>query len=141
LAPAAACGSGRVYAFDEGIAPLSNAVLEPGDPTQTCTDGYFLGEQDGDVHTFGSAIAAAGAAPTADVIDIQSSVTGCGYWRVFAHGAGDPAEDAPDLGVLTLGDAAPSTDGGVSNFSDRAFLGSLGAAPPDAPVVAISTVL
>ena len=99
-------GADRVYAFDEGIAPPPDAVLEPGDPTQTCADGYFLGEQDGDVHTFGSAVAAPGAAPTADMIDIQSSVTGCGYWRVFTNGAVDPAGDAPDLGAFALGTLA-----------------------------------
>jgi len=31
-------------------------------------------------------------------------------------------------------------DGGIFNFSDRPFLGSLGANPPDRPVVAVAVL-
>ena len=46
----------------------------------------------------------------------------------------------PITGMVSYGNGylMVATDGGIFNFSDRPFAGSLGAAPPALPIVAVT---
>ena len=52
-------------------------------------------------------------------------------------------DDQPINGMVAFGNGylLVASDGGVFTFSDLDFLGSLGANPPDTPVVAISPLV
>ncbi len=122
--------------------------------------GYHLLAADGGVFAFGTAAFHGSTGSMIlhrPVVGLVADPDGAGYWLVAADG-GVFAFDAPFRGsvpgVLAPGvvlnrpviGAVPyadgylvvAADGGVFNFSGAAFLGSLGAAPPDTPVVAIA---
>jgi hypothetical protein len=117
-------------------------------------DGYWLLRSDGTVHPFGTAFRAPGYG-RADSVGIQSTPSGRGFWVVDAAGGVTAMGDAPDLGGLTGGLAAPivgmtaaptgrgywllGRDGGVFSFGDAVFHGSTGDRRLNQPVVGLQT--
>jgi hypothetical protein len=90
--------------------------------TPTPTDaGLWLFTNHGRVVTVGDATLQRGAGGATDLLgfDLQGSII-------------DSTATPDGTGYLMLG-----TDGGVFVFADEPFLGSLGASPPDTPVVAV----
>ncbi|MCP4959510.1 MAG: hypothetical protein GY925_09610 [Actinomycetia bacterium] len=83
-------------------------------------DGYYMVASDGGVFSFGDA-PFLGSVPqilpgvqlAAPIVGMSPTPEGGGYWLV-------------------------ASDGGVFNFSNLAFDGSLGADPPDSPVIAVA---
>jgi len=156
---------GRVYAFGsaEHLGELDlalNAEIIDASTTRDA-DGYYMVGADGGVFAFGAAPfhgSTGGLALNSEVVAIVPDPDGDGYWLiggdggVFAFAAPflgsvpgviEPGAviNEPVVGGVLHGDGylLVAGDGGVFNFSDEPFLGSLGAAPPDAPVVAVAT--
>jgi len=121
--------------------------------------GYWMIGSDGGVFAFGDASfrgSTGGFALDAPVVGMAPDPDGDGYWLVagdgglFAFSASfkgsipglvpAPVLQAPIVAVVSYGDGYVmlGSDGGAFSFSQLAFLGSLGANPPDTPVVAIA---
>jgi hypothetical protein len=62
------------------------------------------------------------------------------YQAGFGGSMGSVQLNAPVTGMVPYGNGylMVATDGGIFNFSDRAFAGSLGDKPPSAPVVSVA---
>ena len=77
-----------------------HAGMEPA----TCTGGYYLAESNGVVHGFGTAdnLVGVGAPTSGDLVDIESTPSGCGYWTLYADGGLHGVGDALDLGPFVL---------------------------------------
>ncbi|MGH8998975.1 MAG: hypothetical protein ACRDY7_06235, partial [Acidimicrobiia bacterium] len=110
---------------------------------------------DGGIFTFGDARFAGsmgGRALNASVRSLVPHGDGHGYWLVAGDGGlfafdapfrgsmGGTPLNAPVTGMVAFGDGylMVATDGGVFNFSDRAFAGSTGDRPPPQGVSAIA---
>ncbi|MCP3937404.1 MAG: hypothetical protein GY708_18785 [Actinomycetia bacterium] len=126
--------------------------------------GYYMIGSDGGVFSFGDAVfrgsvrsALNGGFPAAPVVGIVPTPDNSGYWLVGADGGvfsfGAPFRGSipgvlppgtslakPINGMVAYGDGylMAASDGGVFTFSDKAFLGSLGADPPEKPIVGIT---
>jgi ribosomal protein L24E len=121
--------------------------------------GYFMVASDGGVFAFGDARfggSMGGVRLNAAVQSLVPDSDGIGYWLVASDG-GIFAFDAPFYGSMggaslnrpiTGMVASPSgggylmvaEDGGIFAFGDVRFHGSLGAAPPPHPVVAVAAL-
>jgi hypothetical protein len=118
--------------------------------------GYFMVAADGGIFAFGDAVFAGsmGGRPlNAPVQSLVPDADGTGYWLVAADGGvfafaapfrgsmGGTPLNQPISGMVRYGDGylMVARDGGVFVFSDRPFSGSLGASPPSAAVVAITS--
>ncbi len=146
-------GDLREYTLNQ---PIIDAVGTPDG------QGYWLVGLDGGVFGFGSASfrGSMGGVPLNEpVVAMVADPDGQGYWLVASDG-GVFAFDAPFVGsipgVLTPGQRLNkpivgmipygngylmlASDGGVFNFSDRPFAGSLGGAPPAAPIVGVAAL-
>ena len=144
-----------VFFGDMSRATLNGPVL---DAIATPTgQGYYMVGSDGGIFSFGDAKfygSMGGKKLNAPVQSLVPDGDGVGYWLVASDG-GIFAFDAPFKG--SMGDrklAKPVTgmvpfgsgymmvgeDGGIFNFSDKAFSGSLGATPPSRPIVAVAVV-
>ena len=117
--------------------------------------GYYMVASDGGIFTFGDARFAGsmGGIPlNAPVQSLVPDPDRGGYWLVASDG-GVFAFDAPfrgSMGAVRLnkpvtgmvpygrGYLMVGEDGGIFNFSDLPFLGSLGARPPSRPIVAVA---
>ncbi|MGH9041996.1 MAG: S8 family serine peptidase, partial [Acidimicrobiia bacterium] len=152
---------GRVFAFGDAGAfgdlaevTLNGPVL---DSIATPTGrGYYMVAADGgifsgDARFFGSM---GGVPLNAPVQSLVPDPDGTGYWLVAADGGvfsfeagfrgslGGIPLNAPVTGMVPYGDGylMVGTDGGIFNFSDRPFAGSLGAQPPADPIVAVAVL-
>ncbi len=138
--------------------PIIDAVATPSG------EGYYMVASDGGVFAFGDAPflgsvpqVLPGVALNDQVIGLAPTPDRRGYWLVAADGgvfsfnapfrgslpAVLPAGTvlaAPVNGMVPYGDGylLVGGDGGVFTFSDLPFQGSLGASPPDSPVIAIA---
>jgi hypothetical protein len=79
---------------------------------------------------------------------------GVGYWLVASDGGifafnapfkgsmGDRKLSRPVTGMVPFGDGylMVGEDGGIFNFSNKPFAGSLGASPPSRPIVAVAAL-
>jgi hypothetical protein len=151
---------GRVFARgdatslgDMAATPLNGPVL---DSIATPTgQGYYMVASDGGIFAFGDAAFRGSMGDKKLNAPVQSLVPdgdGRGYWLVasdggiFAFGAafwgsmGDTKLNRPVTGMVAFGDGylMVATDGGIFNFSDRPFYGSLGADPPARPIVSVA---
>ena len=121
--------------------------------------GYWLIGSDGGVFTFGDAVfsgSTGGIALDKPVVGMAADPDGLGYWLVARDGglfafdaefrgsvpgvlAGIPLQ-GDIVAIVSFGNGYVilGEDGGAFSFTDIAFLGSLGANPPDTPVVAIA---
>jgi sugar lactone lactonase YvrE len=153
---------GRVLPFgdarfhgDMSATRLNGPVLDSV-PTPS-GEGYYMVASDGGIFTFGDARFLGSMGNRELNAPVQSMVPdgdGRGYWLVASDG-GIFAFEAPfrgSMGAVRLN--APITgmvrfaegylmvgeDGGIFNFSDRPFEGSLGAHPPARPIVAVAAL-
>ena len=156
---------GRAFAFgdarhhgDMAGVPLNGPVVASAvTPTG---QGYWMVGSDGGIFSFGDARfhGSMGGIPLNQPVNgIAPDPDGAGYWLVAADG-GIFAFDAPFrgsipgvlapgqvlnqpvVGAIAFGDGylMVASDGGIFNFSSQPFLGSLGAAPPNSPVVGVA---
>jgi hypothetical protein len=87
------------------------------------------------------------------IVGLSPTPDNRGYWLVASDGGvfafaapfrgslGRVTLNKPVNGLVAFGNGylMVSSDGGVFNFSNRQFVGSLGAHPPSAPIVGIAT--
>jgi hypothetical protein len=153
---------GRVLAFgdarhlgDMAGTPLNGPVLDSV-PTPS-GHGYYMVAADGGIFAFGDARfsgSMGGHRLNAPVQSLVPDGDGGGYWLVASDG-GVFAFDAPfrgSMGAVTLnrpvtgmvrygdGYLMVGEDGGIFNFSNRSFLGSLAENPPTAPLVSVAAL-
>jgi len=138
-------------------APIIASVVTPDG------GGYYMLGADGGVFVFGNAVyqgslPGLGVVPNEPAVGLVPDPDGLGYWivagdgGVFGFGAeyqgslppvlGVTPLNEPIVGMVSYGDGylQVAADGGVFNFSTSPFLGSLGATPPDTPIVAIAPI-
>jgi 3-phytase len=149
-----AFGDARFYGDLYGL-KLNAAVLDS-IPTPSGR-GYFMVAADGGIFTFGDARFAGSMGDRRLNAPVQSLVPdpdGSGYWLVAADGGvfafdapfrgsmGDKRLNRPVTGMVPFGNGylMVGADGGIFNFSDRPFVGSLGASPPPSPIVAVGAL-
>jgi hypothetical protein len=118
--------------------------------------GYWTVAADGGLFAFGDArfLGSMGGQPlNKPVVGMAATPSGHGYWLVasdggvFAFGApfrgsmGGTRLNKPVTGMVPFGNGylMVGEDGGVFDFSDLAFLGSLGASPPAHPIVSVAS--
>ena len=153
---------GRVVPFGDATfhgdmaAVTLNGPVRDSIPT-TSGRGYFMVASDGGIFAFGDAVFAGSMGGTRLNAPVQSLVPdadGVGYWLVAADGGifafnapfrgsmGAVPLNQPVTGMVRFGDGylMVGSDGGIFSFSDRPFLGSLGASPPARPIVSVAVL-
>jgi hypothetical protein len=112
---------------------------------------------DGGIFAFGDAAFAGsmgGVKLNAPVQSLVPDHDGTGYWLVASDGGvfafaapfrgsmGHIRLNRPVTGMIRYGQGylMVAEDGGIFNFSDRPFAGSLGADPPQRPIVAVAAL-
>ncbi len=114
--------------------------------TTPAGDGYRVVTLEGAVRSYGL--------PDIAVLSLVPDPDGSGYWLVASDGGifafdapfrgsmGDRRLNRPVTGMVPFGNGylMVSADGGIFNFSDRPFVGSLGADPPASPIVAVGAL-
>jgi len=153
---------GRVVPFGDApfLGDMSGTVLNGPVLDSVATPsgrGYYLVAADGGIFAFGDARFAGsmGGKPlNAPVRSLVPDGDGAGYWLVASDGGvfafdapfrgsmGGRALNRPVRGMVRFGDGyvMVAEDGGIFDFSDRPFSGSLGARPPASPVVAVAAL-
>ena len=151
---------GRVFAKGDAThfgdmagTPLNGPVLDS-IPTPT-GEGYYMVGSDGGIFAFGDAEFAGsmgGRKLNAPVQSLVPDPDGAGYWLVASDGGifafdadfhgsmGATKLNKPVTGMVAFGNAylMVGEDGGIFNFSDRPFYGSLGGNPPPSPIVSVA---
>jgi type VII secretion-associated serine protease mycosin len=151
---------GRVFARGDAsfFGDMSGVVLNGPvlDSIPTASGGgYYMVASDGGVFAFGDARfygSMGGVALNAPVMSLVPDADGVGYWLVaydggifafrapFRGSMGGTVLNRPVSGMVRFGNGylMVGEDGGIFNFSDQPFLGSLGASPPPDPVVSVA---
>jgi hypothetical protein len=151
---------GRVLNFGDAafFGDMSRVVLNGpvlGSVPTATGKGYWMVAADGGIFSFGDADfhgSMGGRRLNAPVQSLVPTADGAGYWLVasdggvFAFGApfrgsmGGTRLSKPITGMVPYGDGylMVGEDGGVFDFSNLAFVGSLGANPPAHPIVAVA---
>jgi len=145
-------GDARFYGDMSKVA-LNGPVL---DSIPTPSElGYYMVAADGGIFAFGDARFAGsmgGIRLNAPVQSLVPDPDGRGYWLVASDGGvfafdapfrgsmGGVRLNKPVTGMVAFGNGylMVGEDGGIFDFSDRPFLGSLGAHPPARPIVAVA---
>jgi hypothetical protein len=119
--------------------------------------GYYMVAADGGIFTFGDARffgSMGGAGLNAPVQSLVPDPDGAGYWLVASDGGvfafdapfrgslGATRLNQPVTGMVRFGDGylMVGEDGGIFNFSDRPFSGSLGDRPPARPITSVAAL-
>jgi len=153
---------GRVVPFGDAVSfgdmarvALNGPVLDS-IPTPS-GQGYYMVASDGGIFAFGDARFYGSMGNTKLNAPVQSLVPdgdGAGYWLVASDGGifafeapfrgsmGNRKLNKPVTGMVRFGDGylMVGEDGGIFNFSDQPFAGSLGANPPPRPVVSVAAL-
>jgi type VII secretion-associated serine protease mycosin len=153
---------GRAFAFggaphrgDMAGRPLNGPVLDS--VATPSGQGYYMVASDGGIFAFGDAAfrGSMGGRPlNAPVQSLVPDGDNDGYWLVASDGGvfafdagfrgsmGGRPLNRPVTGMVRFGNGylMVGEDGGIFNFSDKPFHGSLGSSPPAAPVVAVAAV-
>jgi hypothetical protein len=153
---------GRVLTFGDAVSfgdvsgtPLNGPVLDS--IVTPSGKGYYMVASDGGIFAFGDAKfhgSMGGQKLNAPVQSLVPDGDGEGYWLVASDGGifafkapfrgsmGSHRLNRPVSGMVPFGNGylMVGEDGGIFNFSDRPFLGSLGAAPPARPVTAVAVM-
>ena len=153
---------GRVFAYGDAAhfgdlrAHKLNAAVLDSIPTPSGR-GYYMVAADGGIFAFGDAAfygSMGGHRLNSPVQSLVPDGDGVGYWLVAADGGvfafnapfrgsmGATKLNKPVSGMIRYGDGylMVAEDGGIFNFSDRPFSGSLGSNPPPRPVVAVAAL-
>ena len=154
---------GRVLAFGDAavLGDLATTTLNGPVLDSVATPsgrGYYMVASDGGIFAFGdAALPRLHGRQHRSTLPVQSLVPdpdGAGYWLVASDGGvfafdapfrgsmGGQRLNRPITGMVPYGNGylMVGEDGGVFNFSDRPFLGSLGATPPAAPIVSVAAL-
>jgi type VII secretion-associated serine protease mycosin len=151
---------GRVFRFGDALSygdlrnkvlngPVFDAVATPSGK------GYYMVGSDGGVFSFGDAKyhgSMGGAHVTAPVRTLVPDPDGVGYWLVGIDGAVYSFDAAyhgsmhgvklnkPIVGMVSngYGYLMVAADGGIFNFSNKPYFGSLGGNPPAIPIVSVA---
>jgi sugar lactone lactonase YvrE len=119
--------------------------------------GYWMVASDGGIFSFGDAAftgSMGGKKLNAPVQSLVPDSDGKGYWLVASDGGifafdapfrgsmGGSRLNEPVVGMVRYGDGylMVGADGGIFNFSNLPFAGSLGDRPPNSPVVAVAAL-
>ena len=119
--------------------------------------GYYMVASDGGIFSFGDAKFHGSMGDKKLNAPVQSLVPdtdGVGYWLVASDGGifafnapfkgsmGDRKLAKPVTGMVPYGDGylMVAEDGGIFNFSNKPFDGSLGGSPPAKPIVSVSVL-
>jgi hypothetical protein len=119
--------------------------------------GYYMVASDGGIFSFGDAKFHGSMGDKKLNAPVQSLVPdgdGVGYWLVASDGGifafnapfkgsmGDRRLAKPVTGMVPYGDGymMVGEDGGIFNFSNKPFDGSLGGSPPSKPIVSVSAL-
>jgi hypothetical protein len=119
--------------------------------------GYYMVGSDGGIFAFGDAKfygSMGGRKLNAPVQSLVPDGDGVGYWLVASDGGifafdapfkgsmGDRKLSKPVTGMVPYGDGymMVGEDGGIFNFSNKPFDGSLGGSPPAKPIVSVSAL-
>jgi FG-GAP repeat protein len=151
---------GRVMAFGDAhfYGDLRNIALDGPvlDSVTTASGrGYYMVASDGGVFSFGDARfygSTGGRRVSAPIRTLVPDPDRAGYWLVGRDGAvysfraafhGSMAGtrlNKPMVGMVTFGNGylMVAADGGIFNFSNKPFYGSLGNHPPSVPIVAVA---
>jgi hypothetical protein len=144
-----------VFFGDMSRTTLAGPVLDS-IPTPT-GQGYYMVASDGGIFAFGDAKFYGSMGDKKLNAPVQSLVPdsdGIGYWLVASDGGifafnapfkgsmGDRKLAKPVTGMVPYGDGymMVGEDGGIFNFSNKPFDGSLGAAPPSKPIVSVAAI-
>jgi hypothetical protein len=145
-------GDARFYGDMSKVA-LNGPVLDS-IPTPSGL-GYYMVAADGGIFSFGDARFAGsmgGKRLNAPVQSLVPDPDRGGYWLVASDGGvfafeapfrgsmGNVRLNKPVTGMIPFGNGylMVGEDGGIFNFSDRDFLGSLGSNPPNRPIVSVA---
>ncbi len=164
---AAFTNKGRTLGSMAGLPDLVELDIAPGlqgpilaaEPTPT-NNGYWQVASDGGIFALGDAQFAGsmGGLPlNQPVVGMAPDPDGDGYWLVAADGgifafkapfrgsipgilAPGQSLNQPVVGAVPWGNGylMVAADGGIFSFSDAPFLGSLGANPPNSPIIDIT---
>jgi hypothetical protein len=152
---------GRVFAFGQAkhfgdmAGKALNGVVLDSIPTPSGL-GYYMVASDGGIFAFGDAgyAGSMGGKPlNAPVQSLVPDGDGRGYWLVASDGGifafdapfrgsmGGKPLNKPVTGMVRFGNGylMVGTDGGIFNFSEKPFLGSLGANPPPHAIVSVAS--
>jgi hypothetical protein len=130
-------------------APIVDSIATPSG------NGYYMVAADGGVFAFGDARfygSMGGTRLNAPVMSLVPDPDGVGYWLVafdggvfafqapFMGSMGSTRLNRPVTGMVPFGNGylMVAEDGGIFNFSNRAFAGSLGGQRLSAPIVAVA---
>jgi hypothetical protein len=119
--------------------------------------GYYMVAADGGIFTFGDAVFYGSTGDVKLNKPVQSLVPdsdGKGYWLVASDGGifafeapfkgslGNVKLNKPVTGMVRYADGymMVGEDGGIFNFSNQEFLGSLGKTPPAQPIVSVAAL-
>jgi hypothetical protein len=144
-----------VFYGDMSRVALSGPVLDS-IPTPSGL-GYYMVASDGGIFAFGDAKfhgSMGGKKLNAPVQSLVPDSDGAGYWLVASDGGifafnapfrgsmGDRRLAKPVTGMVPYGDGymMVGEDGGIFNFSNKPFVGSLGNNPPTRPIVAVAAL-
>jgi len=152
---------GRVFPFGDAdsYGDLASTHLQApvlGSVATPTGAGYYLVAADGGIFSFGDAVfhGSMGAAHlNAPVRGLVPEADGTGYWLVASDGGmfafdapfrgsmGGARLNAPVTGMVRYGDGylMVGTDGGLFDFSDLPFVGSLGGTPSSSPIVSVAS--
>ena len=153
---------GRVLTFGDAVhdgdmsATVLNGPVLDSIPTPS-GHGYYMVGSDGGVFAFGDAVFRGSMGATRLNAAVQSLVPdpdGTGYWLVASDGGifafeavfrgsmGGTRLNKPVTGMVTNADGylMVAEDGGIFNFSDRPFYGSLGNNPPPHPITSVAAL-
>jgi ribosomal protein L24E len=142
-----------VFRGDLSNKTLNGPVLDS--VTTPSGNGYYMVASDGGVFTFGDAKfqgSTGNRSVSAPIRTLTPDPDGTGYWLVGRDGAvysfkatfrGSMAGkhlNKPIVGMVSFGNGylMVASDGGIFNFSNKAFYGSLGANPPSIPIVSVA---
>ncbi|HEY4410524.1 MAG TPA: hypothetical protein VGO87_11640 [Acidimicrobiia bacterium] len=151
---------GRVFTFGDatGYGDMSKVTLNgpvlDSIPTPSGR-GYYMVASDGGIFAFGDAHFAGsmgGKKLNAPVRSLVPNGDGSGYWLVASDGGvfafnapfrgsmGGTHLSKPVTGMVPYGNGylMVGADGGIFDFSDRPFVGSLGSNPPAHPIVSVA---
>jgi hypothetical protein len=144
-----------VFHGDMSAVALNGPVLDS-IPTAS-GNGYYMVASDGGIFSLGDAKfhGSMGDKPlNAPVQSLVPDGDGVGYWLVAGDGGifafdaafkgsmGSTPLNRPVTGMVRFGNGylMVAEDGGIFNFSDKAFFGSLGDHPPARPVVSVAVL-
>ncbi|MGD9795702.1 MAG: putative Ig domain-containing protein, partial [Acidimicrobiia bacterium] len=144
---------GDVTDFTPNNVPLNKPVI---DAAKAVTgNGMYLVAEDGGVFTMGDAVfygSTGNLTLNSPVKSLVPDPDGIGYWLIAGDGGvfsfdatfrgsmGSTPLNGPVVGMVSFGNGylQVGSDGGIFNFSNLDFFGSLGGNPPAIPIVSVA---